>query len=62
MELKINSPLIYENHLNMTKFSKMLDDPTQCYKFYWLDALLTLLPFIDSKVVNGILILGQLAS
>ena len=50
MELKINSPLIYENHLNMTKFSKMLDDPTQCYKFYWLDALLTLLPFIDSKV------------
>lgn len=34
---------IYQNTLDMQKFSSMLDKNSQCYKFYWLDALIYLL-------------------
>ncbi|MCR5448368.1 MAG: hypothetical protein K6F23_03135 [Solobacterium sp.] len=30
-------------HLDIKKFSRMLDSPSQCYKFYWLEAILQLL-------------------
>lgn len=33
----------YNCNLNMDNFSHMLDDPTECYKFYWFDAILTLI-------------------
>lgn len=32
--------LKYSNELDVESFIHMLDDPTECYKFYWLDALL----------------------
>lgn len=31
----------YDSNLKLDEFSHMLDDPTECYKFYWLDAILT---------------------
>ena len=34
---------IYDCNLNIEGFIHMLDDPTECYKFYWLDSLLQLL-------------------
>lgn len=34
--------LKYVNELNTEGFIHMLDDPTECYKFYWLSALLSL--------------------
>lgn len=38
---------LYQNKLNMQRFARMLDSPTQSYKFYWLEAVLTLLPNKD---------------
>lgn len=32
----------YKCNLNLDEFAHMLDDPTECYKFYWFDAILTL--------------------
>mgnify|MGYP004574452569 FL=1 len=37
-DLQIN----YLNQLNTDSFIHMLDDTTECYKFYWLDAVLSL--------------------
>lgn len=34
--------LMYFNRLNTDSFIHMTDDPTECYKFYRLDALLSL--------------------
>lgn len=34
---------LYENRLDMHSFACMLDSTTQSYKFYWLEAILTLL-------------------
>lgn len=42
LELSIES--IYSNELDTDRFVRMLDDPTQCYKFYWLDAVMILFP------------------
>ena len=44
-QIKVNS--LYENQLDMRCFARMLESPTQSYKFYWLDAILTLLPNKD---------------
>lgn len=33
----------YECNLNIENFVHMLDDPTECYKFYWLDSVMQLL-------------------
>ena len=35
--------LLYSNDLNVENFIHMLDDTTECYKFYWLDSVLKLL-------------------
>ena len=43
MELYLHSKLIYENHLDTDRFARMLDDPSQCYKFYWLGAIIGLI-------------------
>ncbi len=45
-QLRIADPL-YENQLDMRCFARMLESPTQSYKFYWLEAILTLLPNKD---------------
>lgn len=49
-ELQLHSNLIYENHLDTDKFSRMLDDPSQCYKFYWLEAIVHLLTMTDEDL------------
>ena len=41
-QLQINP--LYKNQLDMQCFARMLDSPTQSYKYYWLEAILTLLP------------------
>ena len=35
--------VIYDCNLNIESFIHMLDDPTECYKFYWLDSIMQLL-------------------
>ena len=43
MELELHSELIYKNNLDVNKFARMLNDPSQCYKFYWLEAIVNLI-------------------
>ena len=33
----------YLNQLNLENFIHMLDDTTECYKFYWFDAILSIM-------------------
>ncbi|MBR3356349.1 MAG: hypothetical protein IKG46_00665 [Solobacterium sp.] len=40
----------YQNNLNLERFSLMLDNNAQCYKFYWLEALVNLL-VKDGKMI-----------
>ncbi len=42
--------LKYINELNTESFIHMLDDPTECYKFYWLDALLNIFSLGKSEI------------
>ena len=42
--------LRYVNKLDIESFIHMLDDPTECYKFYWLDALLKLFSRGDTQI------------
>ena len=58
MELKLDSEIIYENKLDTIKFAKMLDDPSQCYKFYWLEAILNLIR--DNEVVSFDAIINEM--
>ena len=44
-QIQINP--VYENQLNMRCFARMLESPTQSYKFYWFEAILSLLPDKD---------------
>ena len=41
LALDINSP--YCNQLDIECFSLMMKDPTYCYKFYWLEAIVKLI-------------------
>lgn len=41
---------IYNNNMNIFGFSKMLDSTMQCYKFYWLEAILSLIVFRDDDI------------
>ena len=43
MDLVLHTDASYRNDLDTGKFARMLDDPSQCYKFYWLEAILNLL-------------------
>ena len=43
MNLNLQFDSIYTNQLNTDNFARMLKDPSQCYKFYWLEAILTLM-------------------
>ena len=50
MELLLEPSEKYINLLDTDKFARMLDDSTQCYKFYWLDAILTLIPATENEI------------
>ena len=41
--------VIYDCNLNIESFIHMLDDPTECYKFYWLDSIMQLLAEQEEK-------------
>lgn len=47
---------VYKNKLRMEYFAQMLNDPSQSYKFYWLEAILTLLPNNDILAFREIFI------
>lgn len=51
---------IYDCNLNIESFIHMLDDPTECYKFYWLDSIMQLLSknaelITFDKVISGMI-------
>ena len=41
MELTVNRR--YYNKLDIKGFEKMMKDPSYCYKFYWLEAIVQLI-------------------
>ena len=50
----------YKNLLDIESFTHMLDDPTECYKFYWMDSIIDLLsrgvsPIYFDDVINGMI-------
>lgn len=53
--------LKYKNDLNIDSFIHMLDDTTECYKFYWLDALLKLFSLGKTEIVFDELINQMIA-
>lgn len=51
---------VYDCNLNIESFIHMLDDPTECYKFYWLDSIMQLLSknaelITFDKVISGMI-------
>lgn len=53
--------LKYKNDLNIDSFMHMLDDTAECYKFYWLDALLKLFSLGKTEIVFDDLINQMIA-
>ena len=43
MDYALNIDGKYYNTLEIESFSRMMDSPSYCYKFYWLDAITTLI-------------------
>ena len=41
MELTVDR--LYYNKLDIKGFEKMMKDPSYCYKFYWLEAIVQLI-------------------
>ncbi|HCJ07526.1 MAG TPA: HNH endonuclease [Lachnospiraceae bacterium] len=52
---------IYDCNLNIEGFVHMLDDPTQCYKFYWLDSIMQLLSEQEENITFDKVISGMIA-
>ena len=50
MDLVLHTDASYRNDLDTGRFARMLDDPSQCYKFYWLEAILNLLPTEEGDI------------
>ena len=48
MELSVN--MQYYNKLDMEGFLRMMKDPSYCYKFYWLEAIVQLISENRTKV------------
>ncbi len=52
---KLKIETIYKNELDMECFARMLESPTQCYKFYWLDAIMQLMQHKDEMTFQEII-------
>lgn len=52
---------VYDCNLNIEGFIHMLDDPTECYKFYWLDSILQLLAQGKDEITFDDVISGMIA-
>ena len=50
MDLVLHTDASCRNDLDTGKFARMLDDPSQCYKFYWLEAILNLMPTEEGDI------------
>lgn len=51
----------YDCNLNIENFIHMLDDPTECYKFYWLDSIMTLISKDEKEITFDDVISGMIA-
>lgn len=51
----------YDCNLNIGSFIHMLDDPTECYKFYWLDSIMQLLAEKEESITFDKVISGMIA-
>jgi hypothetical protein len=43
MEYQLQIDSAYYNVLDIESFSRMMKDPSYCYKFYWLEAIVSLI-------------------
>lgn len=53
--------LVYDCNLNINSFIQMLDDTTECYKYYWLDSIMQLLARNDENITFDKVIYGMIA-
>lgn len=51
----------YDCNLNIEGFIHMLDDPTECYKFYWLDSIMQLIADGEDQISFDKVISGMIA-
>lgn len=51
----------YDCNLNIEGFTHMLDDPTECYKFYWLDSIMRLAAEDEQEITFDKVISGMIA-
>lgn len=51
----------YDCNLNIESFIHMLDDPTECYKFYWLDSIIQLISQGKEDITFDDVISGMIA-
>ena len=51
----------YDCNLNIEAFVHMLDDPTECYKFYWLDSSMQLIAENEESITFDKVISGMIA-
>lgn len=66
--LKIDG--VYESTLDVEGFAQMMKDPSYCYKFYWLEAIVNLIAqdvaetmlFIEKVKIQSFLILQVLSA
>lgn len=49
MDYTFNTDVIYKNNLNIDAFSALFNNTSQCYKFYWFEALMH---FISDETVD----------
>lgn len=62
-EYPLNIDAVYYNRLNLNGFFRMMKDPSYCYKFYWMEAIVKLISknyreasyneIIDEMIVNA---------
>ena len=52
---------VYDCNLNIDGFVHMLDDPTECYKFYWLDSLMDFVSKNEQDITFDKVITGMIA-
>ena len=43
----------YDCNLNIKSFAGMLENPTQCYKFFWLDSIMQLVARGENEFTYG---------
>ena len=53
MDLVLHTDASYRNDLDTGKFARMLDDPSQCYKFYWLEGDISFEKIIDEMICDA---------